>query len=201
MSLELTQQPTLSKMEVKRAAPHYVNNKDLYAHIVKRKELIKQALAEGKDKPPLDNYLGECILKISNHLAYKSNFINYTFRNEMIGDAIENCVKVLDNFDPERGSNPFAYLTQIAYNAFIRRIQIEQKQQYIKGKLIEEMPLDELFAVQDQDGDDAGFHNQFIEYLRENNFIKTMDKNPKKAKKKMAEEEPLEQFMQDDSEE
>lgn len=113
----------------------------------------------------------------------------------MVGDAIENCVKVVDNFDPEKGSNPFAYLTQIAYNAMIRRIQMEQKQQYIKGKLIQDMPLDELFDVQDQDGDDPQFHNQFIEYLRENNFINIEDKKPKKAKKKLAEDEPLEQFM------
>jgi len=118
----------------------------------------------------------------------------------MIGDAIENCVKVIDNFDPERSKNPFAYLTQIAYNAFIRRIQMEQKQQYIKGKLIEEMPLDELFDTQDQDGDEPGFRNQFIEYLRENNFINTTDKGPKKAKKKLAEDEPLEQFMLGDDE-
>lgn len=190
----------MATMETKRAAPHYVNNKDLYNHIVKRKALIAKALEDGKEKPPLDNYLGECILKISTHLAYKSNFINYTFRNEMIGDAIENCVKVVDNFNPERSTNPFAYLTQICYNAFIRRIQLEQKQQYIKGKLIEEMPLDELFDTQDQDSDDATFHNQFIEYLRENNFIRATDKAPKKAKKKV-DEESLEQFMLDDMEE
>ncbi len=199
MSLELTT-PIPSKMDIKRAAPHYVNNKDLLNQIIKRKALIKAALEAGQEKPPLDNYLGECILKICKHLAYKSNFINYTYRNEMIGDAIENCVKVLDNFDPERGSNPFAYLTQIAYNAFIRRIQMEQKQQYIKGKLIQDMPLDELFSTQDQDSDDAAFHNQFIEYLRENNFIKTMEKKAKVAKKKLAEDEPLEQFMSDDEE-
>lgn len=177
-------------------ARHYVNNKDLFLHLVERRKLIAELKEQGKEKPQLSRYMGECILKIANHLAYKSNFINYTFRNEMVGDAIENCVKVVDNFDPEKGSNPFAYLTQIAYNAMVRRIQMEQKQQYIKGKLIQDMPLDELFDVQDQDGDDPQFHNQFIEYLRENNFINVEDKKPKKAKKKLAEDEPLEQFME-----
>jgi hypothetical protein len=185
-------------IEAKKPPAHYVNNKELYAHLVKRKNTVKAILDSGGEKPPLDNYLGDVILKICNHLAYKSNFINYTFRNEMVGDAIENCVKVVDNFDPERGTNPFAYLTQISFNAFIRRIQIEQKQQNIKGKLIEEIPLDQLFST--QEGDDAGFHNQFAEYLRENNFMRPADK-VKLPKKKLAEDEPLEQFMQSDDEE
>ena len=80
------------------------------------------------ERPQVTNYIGECFVKIANHLAYKSNFVNYTFRDEMILDGIENCLTYMDNFDPAKSKNPFAYFTQIIYYAFIRRIQKEKKQ-------------------------------------------------------------------------
>ena len=84
-----------------------------------------------KPVPPVSNYLGECFLKIANHLSYRPNFINYTYRDDMISDGIENCLQYIHNFDPEKSKNPFAYFTQIIYYAFIRRIQKEKKQTHI----------------------------------------------------------------------
>ena len=78
---------------------------------------------KGDPKPQVSEYIGECFVKIANHLAYKSNFVNYTFREEMILDGIENCITYIDNFNPEKSKNPFAYFTQITYYAFLRRIQ------------------------------------------------------------------------------
>lgn len=108
---------------------HYVNNKDFYDAIVAYKMKLKE-----KPDARVPNYIGECILAICNKLSTKPNFIGYSFRDEMIADAIENCIASVDGFDPEKSNNPFAYFTQIAWNAFIRRISKEKKQQYIKHK-------------------------------------------------------------------
>lgn len=108
---------------------HYVNNKDFYEAIVVYKTKLRE-----NPKTTVPNYVGECILAICNKLSTKPNFIGYSFRDEMIADAIENCIASVDGFDPDKSNNPFAYFTQIAWNAFIRRIAKEKKQQYIKHK-------------------------------------------------------------------
>ena len=95
----------------------------------------------GETPPRVSNYIGECFVKIANHLAYKSNFVNYTFREEMILDGIENCITYINNFDPAKSSNPFAYFTQITYYAFLRRIQKEKKQLDAKYRYIPEFRL------------------------------------------------------------
>ena len=81
--------------------------------------------------------MGECFLKIANHLSYRPNFINYTYKDDMISDGIENCLQYVANFNPDKSDNPFAYFTQIIYYAFIRRIQKEKKQTEIKQRLIQ----------------------------------------------------------------
>ena len=124
---------------------HYVNNKDfLDALMVYRKE-VKLSKEEGRDKPKVPNYIGECFLKIATHLSYRPNFVNYMFKDDMICDGIENCLQYIDNFDPEKSTNPFAYFTQIIYFAFLRRIQKEKKQLEIKNKILEKTGYDEVF--------------------------------------------------------
>ena len=147
-------------------ATHYVNNADFLAAIREYKEKVKEAKATGKEKPQVSNYIGECILKIANHLSYKPNFINYTYREEMISDGIENCIMYIDNFDSDKYTNPFAYFTQIIYYAFIRRIQKEKKQTLIKGRIIMEMPF-EAFEVQDHD-DNGAYANSYIDFMQMN---------------------------------
>ena len=146
------------------ATTHYVNNPDFLAALKEHKIKCKEAADAGLEKPQASNYIGECILKIANHLSYKPNFINYTYREEMISDGIENSLMYMDNFDPEKGSNPFAYFTQIIFFAFIRRIQKEKKQTLIKGKIIMEMPFT-AFDIQDHD-DDGTYVNSYIEFMR-----------------------------------
>ena len=107
---------------------HYVDNKKLYVEMCAYLDSVKEAEEANDDKPRIPEYIGECLLKISTRLSTKPNFINYTYRDEMISDGIENCVNYLGNFNPEKSSNPFAYFTQIIYYAFIRRIQKEKKQ-------------------------------------------------------------------------
>lgn len=92
---------------------HYVNNAELYKHMVAYCEARDKALAEGKPKPPVDNFIGEAIMKIATHLSFRPNFIGYSYRMDMIGDAIDNCLTYIDSFDPKKSKNPFSYLTQV----------------------------------------------------------------------------------------
>ena len=116
---------------------HYVDNKLFFAEMEKWKTDIAES-DEVDDLPPkVTEYMGECFYKIATHLSYRPNFINYTYREEMIGDGIENCIRYAKNFNPEKSKNPFAYFTQIIYYAFIRRITKEKKQTAIKQKIID----------------------------------------------------------------
>lgn len=131
---------------------HYVNNPDFYAAIIEYQEKVQESERIGVDKPRISNYIGECIYKIATKLANKPCFMNYSFREEMIGDAIENCFLYFDRFDPEKSNNPFAYFTQIIYYAFLRRIQKEEKNRYAIYKNFNEMyMLDEkIIAMNNQ---------------------------------------------------
>jgi hypothetical protein len=136
---------------VRKRSEHYVNNKEFLAAIIEYKKSIKDAEAAGEPKPRITNYLGECFLKIATHLSYKPNFVNYMFKDDMICDGIENCVQYINNFDPEKSSNPFAYFTQIIHYAFLRRIQKEKKQLEIRQKIIERSGFDEVFVADEFD--------------------------------------------------
>lgn len=142
---------------------HYVDNSLFLQEITKYRNSVLLAVAEEREKPRVPNYLGECFLKIANHLAFKSNFINYTFREEMILDAIENCITYIDNFDPAKSSNPFAYFTQISYYAFLRRIQKEKKQLQTKYRYIQNADIHDLIT---QDHDSGEYGNEFVDYLK-----------------------------------
>jgi hypothetical protein len=177
---------------------HYVNNADFLAALIEYREKCKEAEDQGLERPVIPNYIGDCILKIANHLAYKPNFINYSYRDDMVLDGIENCIQYLHNFNPDKSSNPFAYFTQIIYYAFLRRITKEKKQSYIKGKMIQEMPF-EAFELQDQD-DTGEFHNQYLEFMQQHGtFDDTfMDRKREKRKKKQV---SLDDFIEGDKEE
>ena len=173
---------------------HYVNNKDFLDALIKHRAACALAEEEGKDKPIVSNYIGDCILKIATHLSYKPNFINYSYRDDMILDGVENCIQYLDNFNPDKSSNPFAYFTQIIYYAFLRRIAKEKKQSYIKGKLIMDMPF-EMFETQEQD-DDKEFHNQYMEFMQQNHQLD--DFIERKAAKRKKKQPSLDDFLQVD---
>lgn len=131
---------------MKKRAVNYINNKTLYAAMIQHRNGIEDAEREGKPKPRVSNYIGESILLICNNLAKKPNFSGYTYKQDMISDGIMDCIAAVDNFNPDKTNNPFAYFTQIAWNAFIRRIHKEKKQTYIKHKNYENsILLDEFW--------------------------------------------------------
>tara|TARA_B100001029_G_scaffold88555_1_gene72596 strand:- start:3 stop:479 length:477 start_codon:yes stop_codon:yes gene_type:complete len=145
-------------MAKRKRSEHYVNNKEFLYAIVEYKAKVREALEAGKPKPRITNYLGSCFLKIATHLSYKPNFVNYMFKDDMVCDGIENCVQYINNFNPEKSSNPFAYFTQIIHYAFLRRIQKEKKQLEIKTKIIEKSGYSEVFS---DDGMMAGSESDY----------------------------------------
>jgi|TARA_R110002050_G_scaffold41855_1_gene101263 DNA-directed RNA polymerase specialized sigma24 family protein len=156
---------------------HYIDNKEFLVKISAYRELRIEAEESGEPKPRVTNYLGECFVKIANHLAYKSNFVNYTFRDEMILDGIENCLTYMDNFNPEKSKNPFAYFTQITYYAFIRRIQKEKRQMETKFKYIKSLDIDQIL----ESGDGETHTNEYLSYMR--NIIEQAEADNAKADK------------------
>lgn len=110
---------------------HYVDNKLFYQEILKYKKEVRKAKREKREEPRIPNYIGECIYKIAENLACKPCFINYSFKDEMIADGVENCILYFKDYDPKIGQNPFAYFTQVIYYAFLRRINKEEKNRYI----------------------------------------------------------------------
>ena len=123
----------------KKKSIHYVDNAKFLEAMKEWKDKCKDAEETGEEPPRISNYIGECFLKIANGLSYRPNFINYTYRQEMISDGIENCLQYIHNFDPEKSKNPFSYFTQIIYYAFLRRIEKEKKQSYVKYKAMEQL--------------------------------------------------------------
>ena len=130
--------------------PHYVNNKEFSLAVVDYCEKVDKAKKQKSKKTPIvPNYIAECFLKIAEGLSHKSNFIRYTYREEMVMDAVENCLKAIKNYDIDTATrtgtpNAFAYFTQISWYAFLRRIEKEKKQQDIKLKYIANIGVDEL---------------------------------------------------------
>ena len=154
------------KLKKAKIKPHYVDNKRFLEAMIEYKEKCRIAEEKGKKKPDVTNYIGECFLKIANHLSYRPNFINYTYRDDMISDGIENCLQYMSNFNPEKSNNPFAYFTQIIYYAFIRRIQKEKKQMQVKSKLIQNAGVENM--MDQLAGDDAQYQSQMLDYLQRN---------------------------------
>ena len=176
---------------------NYIDNKVFYEEMVEYKKNLEQARNEGLPDPPATEFMGKCFLDIANGLSYRPNFINYTYKEEMIADGIENCLQYCSNFNPDASKNPFSYFTQIIYYAFVRRIEKEKKQTYIKSKLAMKM-IDEktLAEYSDQDNGDS---KQYLENLvttdPENiiNFERQLEKR-KQGRKKY--KKNLERFME-----
>lgn len=172
----------------KKVKQNYVNNKDFLAALVSYQQLVRESNEQAAPRPRVPNYIGECIMKISTHLARKPNFINYTFKDEMIADGIENCLQYIDNFDPEKSSNPFAYFTQIIWYAFIRRIQKEKKVLYTKYKLIEHVNLMNLSSDTQEHDSTVDFNDniKMSEWSEEymNTFMNDFEENKRRKIKK-----------------
>lgn len=164
----------------------YVNNQTFLDSLLEYKKAVSEAQMENKPKPRIPEYIGECFLKIANNLAKRPNFCMYTYKDEMVSDAIENCLMYFENFDSEKSSNPFAYFTQICWYAFVRRIAKEKKQQYIKYKATENFGVldeEELRELGDGTISQIQIYDNLYEFIEQyENTVKEKKENSKKKK-------------------
>ena len=143
------------------SANHFVNNKTLYLEFIKYKEAYNKAIESNQETPRLPDTIGRAIWEISNRYARKKNFYFLRFKEEMVGDAIELCVRYAHNFDPDKTKNPFGYLTMVVHNAFLQRIAKEKRQEILKKKYIKKVFLEGILEA-----GDTHVANQFIETLQ-----------------------------------
>ena len=185
--------------------PHYINNKDFSLAVVEYVKTVRSAREKDKPDPKVTDYIATCFLKISEGLSHRPNFVRYTYREEMVMDAVENCLRAIGNYKIETATrtgkpNAFSYFTQICYFAFIRRITKENKQQDTIMRFIQKMGIEDFTALgMDEAG--AAETMQYVDTLRQrmqtvkakDTAIKDFAKEEKiKAKK---EKEKLELFM------
>jgi hypothetical protein len=123
----------------KRKPIHYVDNQKFHREIVEFRKALEEARRLGNEEPRIPDYIGECICKIAQRLSMRPSFMNYSFRDEMISDGIENSILYFKDYNPEIGQNPFAYFTQVIYYAFLRRIAKEEKNRYTLYKSFQEL--------------------------------------------------------------
>lgn len=188
-------------MKAKKSTVHYVDNQKFYQEILNHKKKVSEAREKGLEDPKLPNYIGECIWKIASKLANKPCFINYSYRDEMISDGIENCILYFNDYNPEIGKNPFAYFTQVIYFAFLRRINKEEKNRYIIYKNFQETIINNGHAGHLVDGDDNHVMSVNL-YDNINDFMERFEKKEavKKEKRKTA-KEGLIKFYEEENDE
>ena len=192
----------------KKKKPHYVNNREFSEAVVDHVFATNLAKDAGEEEPRIPEYIGECFLKIAEGLSHKPNFIRYTYRDEMVMDAVENCLKAIGNYDLAAATrtgkpNAFAYFTQITWYAFLRRITKEKKQQDIKLKYLTKSGIESFIDV----GGEAGAENvamHFVDTLKDriarvrssDSEIKELVKQEKKKKRTKSVDSDLSEFMQ-----
>lgn len=177
---------------------YYVDNAKFYEAVKKYLNQCQLAKMGGEPKPRMPDYIGSCILKIATKLSYSRNFIAYPYREEMVGDAIENCLLYFHNFDPVKYTNPFSYFTQISYYAFIRRIEREKKDMYKKYKVMQNMQSEGLFDSQSSDnaGDfDVNIDEKLINNDYMNDFVNTFERKVADRREKRAKKKGVENFF------
>ena len=189
----------MGKRKSKVAKVHYVDNAVFLEAMIEYKKQYHISKSNDEELPIISEYLGSVFLKIAQRLSFRPNFINYAFKDDMISDGIENCLHYIHNFDPEKSSNPFAYFTQIIYYAFIRRIQKEKKQLYIKFKSMQNYEISPEYVNYmdyDEDFSSTGDYKNSDFRVMVDEFVDNFEKSKKKkAVKKKPEPSNLELFM------
>ena len=187
---------------------HYVNNSDFSTAVVEYVERVDAARKKENDIPKVPDYIAQCFLKIAEGLSHKANFIRYTYREEMVMDAVENCLKAIGNYNLEAATrtgkpNAFAYFTQITWYAFLRRITKEKKQQEIKLKYLTKSGIDSFIDIgSEATASDTATH--FVDTLRDriqrvrstDEEIKEIVKKERKKRKVKIADSDLSEFME-----
>jgi hypothetical protein len=170
-----------------KSLKHYIDNTKFFHAMTDWKKLVKDAEECGEKRPPVTEYIGSCFLKIAEHLSHRPNFINYPFREDMVCDGVENCILYAHNFDVQKSTNPFSYFTQIIYYAFLRRIEKEKKQAYVKYKCLQMKDIDGKLTEWMKRESETPSYSEFLQKhfsLSENDIEKLEPKQKKRKKRK-----------------
>jgi len=165
---------------------HYIDNQKFLEYLVKYKEKVADAKEQNLEQPKMPEFLGKCFFDLTEHMARRSEFINYSFNDEMRSDARENCIQYWYTFDATKSNNPFGYFSILVWRAFVRRILKEKKQQYVKYKLtFNSGVLDSRESLTDSDGNaivEANLADNMHDFIQ--NYEQKMQekKNLKKIK-------------------
>jgi len=165
----------------------YVDNKKLSKELGKWAKIVREDIKAERKRTPMTDYLGECVFLICNNMGFMPQFINYTYKDEMIGDAIENCIKYSKNYDGDKYNNAFGYISKIAYQAFVRRINISNKRyrdhlNYIRSNVNAEEFTDAINA--DNPNDIKGYttHMDYLASVIDDMNIELPPEKPRKKK-------------------
>jgi hypothetical protein len=203
---------------VKQKANHFVDKVKFYEHLkeryktvtkVKEKQqkyyrMVQKAKGEDRRKSeinhkikqllhriPTNEYIGECILKLCKNLIRKKGFIefNKTHGDDMISDAVENCILYISSFSPEKSKEPFSYFTQVAHWAFVRRIEKEKREVYFKLRTLHNMDglMDSSFQAEHDDTYDGKImSDDWLIHTRNyvNEYEQKMEKKRNRQRKK-----------------
>ena len=193
----------------KRQSIHYVNNADFSTAVVEYVTLVQEAKKNKEQLPIVPDYIAQCFLKIAEGLSHKSNFIRYTYREEMVMDAVENCLKAIENYNLEAATrtgkpNAFAYFTQISWYAFLRRIAKEKKQQDIKFKYLTNSGVEAFMDVGDADEFNQIVASNFVDQLKDridkvkevDTAVKEIVKEEKRKKRTVQVDSDLSGFLE-----
>jgi len=189
--------------------PHYVNNAEFSQAVVEYVTTVREAKESGQSLPVVTDYIATCFLRIAEGLSHKSNFIRYTYREEMVMDAVENCLKAIENYNLEAATrtgkpNAFAYFTEISWYAFLRRIAKEKKQQDIKFKYLSQSGIEEFLVNEGDNPTAIAVENHFVDVLKNRiEKVKTVDttikqyaKKTKRKKTAKSADSDLQEFME-----
>ena len=187
---------------------HYVNNAQFSQAVVDYVGKLEECRKAEISLPKVPDYIAQCFLRIAEGLSHKANFIRYTYREEMVMDAVENCLKAISNYNLEAATrtgkpNAFAYFTQITWFAFLRRITKEKKQQDIKLKYLTKSGIENFIDIGDEAvGSDVAAH--FVDTLKDriqrvrntDMEMKEIVKKERKRRRSKIADSDLSEFMQ-----
>ena len=187
---------------------HYVNNREFSEAVVSYCSTVAEAKNSNEPLPVVPDYIAQCFLRIAEGLSHKSNFVRYTYREEMVMDAVENCLKAIENYNLEAATrtgkpNAFAYFTQITWYAFLRRIAKEKKQQDIKLKYLTKSGIENFIDNELGDETSQQVVGAFVDTLRDriekvrftDNIIKEEVIKEKKRRKSKSADSDLSEFL------
>jgi len=188
--------------------PHYVNNREFSESVVAYCTRVRKAKEEDTPVPIVPDYIAQCFLRIAEGLSHKANFVRYTYREEMVMDAVENCLKAIGNYNLETATrtgrpNAFAYFTQISWFAFLRRIAKEKRQQDVKMKYLEKSGIENFVDLDLADAAAGHVIESFVDSLRDRiDKVKQTDqvfdniyKEEKKKKRTKQADSDLSEFL------